>query len=210
MKSYTSQADLLYREAEEINLNQELSFPYNFYCEPIMQQQLLYNEAREMESAARNIRRQFREIASSENNKVSYTLLRKGIVSVKNGNCVFSVEQLSKVVDVVLGGSPYITFRPKSKTKNYIVVLFWASHPEDLNCEIQKKIDVVKREIAVDGYELRFLVESVLHRQIYYLVNNYECLYVQSDFAANLSTESLKELTTFQEMISKTKLSVKK
>ena len=54
MQSYTNQADLLYREAEEIDLNQELSFPYNFYCKPIMQQQFLYSEAREMENAARS------------------------------------------------------------------------------------------------------------------------------------------------------------
>ena len=210
MQSYTNQADLLYREAEEINFNQELSSPYNFYCEPIMQQQLLYSEAREMENAARNIRRQFQEIASSETSTPSYTLLRKGVVSVRNGSCMFSVEQLSKVVDAVLGGFPYITFRPKSKTQHYVVVLFWATHTEDVNCQVQKKINVVKREIAVDGYDLRFLVESVLHRQIYYLVKNYDCLCVQSDFAASLSTDSLKELTSCQEMISKTKLSVKK
>ena len=206
MQSYTNQADLLYREAEEIDFNPE-SFPF---FEPIMQQQLIYNEAREMENAARGIRRQFQEIASSGKPAPSYTMMRKGVVSVKNGSSMFSVDQLTKVVDATLGVTPNVIFRPKSKTKNYVVVLFWATHAEEVNCQAQKKIEVVKREIAVDGYELRFLVESILQRQIYYLVNNYECLRVQTDGANHLSTDSLQELTNVQEMIGKAKLSGKK
>ena len=86
------------------------------------------------------------------------------------------------------------------------MVLFWTTDTEDENCLLQQKVDLVKREIAVDGFELRFLVERVVIQQIYYLANNYECLKIQNDEGSQLSPESRKELTSFQQIIEKSKL----
>ena len=105
-----------------------------------------------------------------------------------------------------MGASPHLLFRPPSNTKNYLVLLFWATDMEDENCLLQQKVDVVKREITVDEFELRFVVERVVLQQIYYLVNNYECLKIQNDEGLQLSPESQKELTSFQQMIEKSKL----
>ena len=206
MQSYTSQADDLYQEAIEVELDQGFYTSFGFCSQPQMQQQMLSNEANQMEDKARRIRRRFREIALNGVTLARPTMLRKGIISVKNGKSLFSINQLTQAVDSFMGASPHILFRPPSNAKNYLVLLFWATDTEDENCLLQQKVDLVKREIAVDGFELRFVVERVVLQQIYYLVNNYECLKIRNDEGLQLSPESQKELTSFQQMIDKSKL----
>ena len=83
----------------------------------MMEQQQLLSQARKMESAARDIRTQMKEIAASGLTIPSSTLLKKAIISVKNGKVMFCIEQLSKVVNLLMGNLPHILFRPKSDTK---------------------------------------------------------------------------------------------
>ena len=54
-----------------------------------MQQQMLCNEARQMEDEAQRIGRRFCEIASNGVTLARPTMLRKGIMSVKNGKSLF-------------------------------------------------------------------------------------------------------------------------
>ena len=78
-------------------------------------------KAREMESAARDIRKKFQEIATSGLLISSSWLLRKEIISVKRGKVMFSMDQLVQVVDVIMGNLPHILFCPKSETKEYVI-----------------------------------------------------------------------------------------
>ena len=77
----------------------------------MMEQQLLSQE-REMESAAREFRTQMKQIATSGLIIPSSTLLKKAIISVKNGKVMFCIDQLSKVVNLLMGNLPHILFRP--------------------------------------------------------------------------------------------------
>ena len=50
------------------------------------------------------------------------------------------MDQLVQVVDVMMESLPYILFRPKSETKEYVVLLlFWSTNMDDAACEVQKK-----------------------------------------------------------------------
>ena len=137
----------------------------------MMKQQQLLSQAREMESAARDIQMQMKEIAASGLTIPSSTVLRKAIISVKNGKVIFYIEQLSKVVNLLMGNLPHILFRPKSDTKEYVILLFWSTNMDDSECEIQKKFEIIKQEIAVDHFQLRCVVDNVPFRD----VNFYTC-----------------------------------
>ena len=145
-----------------------------------------------MESAARDIRKKLQEIAASELPIPSSSLLRKAIISVKRGKVMFSMDQLVQVVDVMMGNLPYLLFRPKSETKEYVILLFWSTNMDDAACEVQKNVEIIKREIAVDQFQLRCVVENVpaARRQFFYLLNNYTFLKVQKDHICHLPTDN--------------------
>ena len=92
-----------------------------------------------MESAARDIRKKFQEIAASGLPIPTSSLLRKAIISVKRGKVMFSMNQLVQVVDVMMENLPYILFRPKSEIKENVILLFWSTNMDDAACEGQKK-----------------------------------------------------------------------
>ena len=64
METYTNQADELHRQANEIKHPVDYS-PYTSCYKTMMEQQQLLSQSREIESAARDIRTQFNEIAAS-------------------------------------------------------------------------------------------------------------------------------------------------
>ena len=82
--------------------------------------------------------KQFQDIATTSQPAV--ILLRKAVVSVKKDKKLFSPEQLTKVVALLMGSLPYILFRPKSETKDYVLLLFWATSQDDSNCALQKSV----------------------------------------------------------------------
>ena len=107
MESYTNQADELHRQANETKHPVDYP-PYTSCYEIMMEQQQLLLQAREMESAARDIQTQFKEITASGLKIPSSTLLKKAIISVKNGKIMFCIDQLSKVVNLLMGNLPHI------------------------------------------------------------------------------------------------------
>ena len=125
----------LYQEANEIEYPDYIP-PYTSCYESLLEFEEIITRAKEMESAARDIRKKFQEIATSRLPIPSSLLLRKAIISVKRGKVMFSMDQLVQVVDVIMGNLPYILFRPKSETKEYVVLLFWSTNMDDAVCEV--------------------------------------------------------------------------
>ena len=199
MESYTNQADELHPQANEIKHP-----PSHTSCyETMMEQQQLLSQAREMESVARDIRKQMKEIAASGLTIPSSTLLRKVIISVKNGKVMFCINQLSKVVNLLMGNLSHILFRPKSDTKEDVILLFWSTNMDDSECEIQKKFEIIKQKIAVDHFQLRCVVENIPspRRQFLYLLNNYVCLKAQSDEVYHLPPDNKEQLNNFLQLL---------
>ena len=202
METYTSQADDLYQEANEIEYPDYVP-PYTNCYESLLEFEEIITRAREMESAARDIRKKFQEIAASGLTIPTLSLLRKAIISVKRGKVMFSMDQLVQVVDVMMENLPYILFRPKSETKEYVVLLFWSTNMDDAACEVQKKMEIIKQEIAVDQFQLRCVVENVpaARRQFLYLLNNYIFLKVQKDDVCHLPPDNHEQLETFVKLL---------
>jgi len=92
-----------------------------------------------MATAAKDIRKQFQEIAESGLPVPNSTLLRKVVVSVKKEKLTFLSGQLKHAVKMVMGDLPYILFRPKSETKDYVILIFWSTSFDDIAYEIQQK-----------------------------------------------------------------------
>ena len=174
MQSYTNRADELYLEAENVQIPDFIP-PFTSCYETLYKQEELIERARTMEDSVRQIRHQFLTIADSGFPLPNSTLLRKAVVSVKKGKFIFSTEQLSRVVQMIMENKPYLLFRPKSDTKDYVILVFWSTNFDDKLCSIQENAEVIKKEVLADGYQLRFKVENIPlpRRFTLYMLNNY-------------------------------------
>ena len=202
MQSFTNKADELYLEAENVRLPDYIP-PFTSCYETLFQQEELIERARTMEDLARQIRQQFQAIADSGFPVPTSTLLRKAVVSVRKGKFMFSTEQLSRVVQMVMETKPYLLFRPKSNTKDYVILVFWATNFDDTCCNIQENAEAIKKEVLADGFQLRFKVENIPspRRFIFYMLNNYLTLAVQNDDDCHLPTIDHKQLETFLNLL---------
>ena len=198
MQSYTNRADELYLEAQNVQIPDYIP-PFTSCYETLYQQEELIERARAMEDSARQIRQQFQTIADSGFPLPTSTLLRKAVVSVKKGKFMFSTEQLSRVVQMIMENKPYLLFRPKSDTKDYIILVFWSTNFDDALCSIQENTEVIKQEVLADGYQLRFKVENIPspRRFTLYMLNNYITLAVQNDDDCHLPPVDHKPLESF-------------
>ena len=73
---------------------------------------------------------------------------------------MLSPEYLSRVVQMYMESMPYLLFRSKAE-KDYVILIFCPTSIDDTECEIQKRAEVIKQEVAVNGYQLRFKVETI-------------------------------------------------
>ena len=217
----TSQSDELSKQSEEMELSGYYHPPSGNFYRVLLSQQDYVLKVQEMENNARTIRSRFQEIANlslqtptssllkkseivnSSPQIPASPLLRKAVVSVRKEEISFSVDQLEEVVDLIMKKFPYILFKPKAKSKDYVVVLFWASSNNAQDCCIQSEVAVVQIEIAVDQYDLRFAVENVCNpkSQFFYLLNNFNCAKVQNDDIYKVNSEEHEQLQMFVEMI---------
>ena len=198
MQSFTNKADELYLEAENVKLPDYIPLFTSCY-ETLYQQEELIERARTMEGLARQIRQQFQAIADSGFPVPTSTLLRKAVVSVKKGKFMFSTEQLSRVVQMVMETKPYLLIRPKSDTKGYVILVFWATNYDDTRCNIQENAEAIKKEVLAYGFQLRFRVENIPspRRFVFYMLNNYLTLAVQNNDDCHLPTIDHKQLESF-------------
>ena len=126
-------------------------------------------------------------------------LLRKALVSVKKGKCMFSIKQLLRVVRMIMDNKSYLLFRPKSDTKDYVILVFWSTNFDDTLCSIQENTEVIKKEVLADGYQLWFKVENIPSPRIFslYMLNNYITFAVQNDNEYHLPPVDHKQLESF-------------
>jgi len=202
MQSYTSQTDQLYCEAALIKFS-DFAPSYSNFCKRLGEQENIIHQAREMETATRDIRKLFQEIAESGFPVPNSTLLHKAVVSVKKGKPMFSSEQLKHATKMVMGDLPYILFRPKLETKDYVILLFWSTSFDDTACEIQQKTEIIKQEVTVDSYQLRFKVENISspRRCVLYLLNNFNILNIQNDNVHHLPPQDHQQLVEFLNLL---------
>ena len=57
---------------------------------------------------------------------------------------------------------PYIAFKSPKGLLPYVTVLFWVKEENDENCDVMKQVETMRREVAVDGLQIKFDVDAVL------------------------------------------------
>ena len=122
MQSYTSEADDLYRHAEEVKHPDYFFTNTNCY-KTLFEQEDLFSQARKMETTAREIR-QLQVIADSGFSILTLTLHRKAVVLVKKSKLMFLSEELSCLVQMHLESMPYLLLRSKAE-EDYFIFIFW-------------------------------------------------------------------------------------
>ena len=201
MQSYTNRADELYLEAENVKLADYVS-PFTSCYKTLYQQEELIKRARTMEDSARQIRHQFQTIAGSGFPLPTSTMLRIAIVLVKKGKLMFSTEQLSCVVQMIMENKFYLLFRPKSDTKDYVILVFCSTNFDDTLSSIQKNAEVIKKEVLADGYQFQFKVENIPSQPRFtlYMLNNNVTLAVQNNNNCHLPPVDHKSFLSLLEV----------
>ena len=88
--------------------------------------------------------------------------MRKAIVTIRWGKVSFSSEQLLRSIKLLLKDVTYIAFKSPKGLLPYVTVLFWVKEKNDENCDVMQQIETMKREVAVDGLQIKFDVDAVL------------------------------------------------
>ena len=112
---------------------------------------------------------------------------------------MFTTEQLLRVVQMIIKNKPYLQFRPKSNTKDYVILVFWSTNFDDMHCSIQENAELIKKEVLANSYQLRFKVENIPSPRKFTLnvLNNYITLAVQNDDECHLPVVDHKQLEFF-------------
>ena len=94
---------------------------------------------------------------------------------------------------------PCLLFRPKSDTKDYVILVFWSTSFDDSACSIQQNAEVIKQEVLADGYQLRLKAENIPSPRRFTLcmLNNFITLAVQNDDECQLPPQDHKQLESF-------------
>ena len=94
---------------------------------------------------------------------------------------------------------PYLLFRPKSDTKDCVILVLWFTNFDDALYSIQENAEVIKKKLLADVYQLRFKVENIPlpRRFTLYMLNNYTTLAIQNDQQWHLPPQNQKQLESF-------------
>ena len=154
-------ADQFEKQAEEIVPVD--AQPYTSCYEALHENQNLLERARSMQAMARGIREKFAHIVSSGFGIPSECPnMRKAIVTIRKGKVSFSSEQLLRSIKLLLDDVPYIAFKSPKGLLPYVTALFWVKEENDENCDVMKQVETMRREVAVDGLQIKFDVDAVL------------------------------------------------
>ena len=116
-----------------------------------------------MQMMARAIREKFADIVSSRFCIPSECPnMRKAIVTIRKGKVSFFSEQLLRSIKLLLEDVSYIAFKSPKCLLPYVTVLFWVKEENDENCDVMKQVETMRREVAVDGLQIKFDVDPVL------------------------------------------------
>jgi len=82
-------------------------------------------------------------------------------------------------------------------------LVFWATSTDESLWEIQKRVEIVKQEIAVDNFQLRFIMEMIpaARRFMSYMINNFVTMTIQSDEVYHLPPYEHKEFAASRKLM---------
>ena len=166
-ETHTSIADDYEEKAQNIDIF--TTHPHSSCYDGLMEQTELLRRARKHQEEARKIRRIFLDI-DKEGKSITTDgeMLRKGVLTVSRGKALFSTDQLIQVCIHMFEGLPFVAFKGPTDARPYVVVVFSADCQYDDVCELKTRLEIFKKETAVDNFLIRFKVESIYSPEKYF------------------------------------------
>ena len=95
-------------------------------------------------------------------------MLRKGVLTVSRGKALFSTDQLLQVCEHMFEDLPFVAFKGPTDARPYVVAIFSANCQYGDVCEVKTRLEIFKKEAAVENFLIRFKVESIFSPEKYF------------------------------------------
>ena len=166
-ETHTSIADEYEERAENVDVT--TNHPYSSCYDGMLEQSELLGRARKHQEEARKIRKIFKDIAKEGNSIPSDDeILRKGVLTVSRGKALFSTDQLIQVCEHMFEELPFVAFKGPADARPYAVVVFSPNCQYVDVCKVKTRLEIFKKEVAVDNFLIRFKVESIFTPEKYF------------------------------------------
>ena len=158
----TSIADEYEERAKNIDVT--MNHPYYSCYDGMLEQSKLLGRARKHQEEARKIRKIFLNI-DKEGKSIPAVdeTLRKGVLTVSRGKALFSTDQLIQVCEHMFEDLPFVAFKGPTDAHPYVVVIFSANCQYGDVCEVKTRLEIFKKEAAVENFLIRFKVDLSFH-----------------------------------------------
>ena len=158
-KTHTAIADEYEKRAENL---------YSSCYDRMSEQTKLLGRARKHQEA-RKIQKIFKDITKEGNSIPSDSeMLRKGMLTVSRGKALFSINQFIQVCEHMFDELPFVAFKGPADAHPYVVVIFSPNCQYGDACEVKTRLEIFKKEVAVDNFLIRFKVESIFTPEKYF------------------------------------------
>ena len=166
-ETHTSIADEHEERAKNIDVT--TNYPYSSCYDGMLEQSMLLGRARKHQEEARKIRKIFLDIdKEGKSIPADGEMLRKGVLTVSRGKALFSTYQLIQVCEHMFEDLPFVAFKGPTDARLYVVVIFSANGQYGDVCEVKTRLEIFKKEVAVDNFLIRFKVESIFSPEKYF------------------------------------------
>ena len=143
--------------------------PHSSCYDGLLEQSKLLRCARKHQEQARKIHKIFLDIDKEGKSILSDgEMLRKGVLTVSRGKALFSTDQLLHVCEHMFEGLPFVAFKGPADACPYVVVIFSANCQYGGVCEVKTRLEIFKKEAAVENFLIRFKIESIFSPEKYF------------------------------------------
>ena len=166
-ETHTSIADEYEERAKEVDVT--TIYPYSSCYDGLMEQTELLGRARKHQEEARKIRKIFLDIdKEGKSIPADGEMLRKGVLTVSKGKTLFSTNQLIQVCEHMFEGLPFVAFKGPTDARPYVVIIFSADCQYGDVCEVKTRLEIFKKEAAVENFLIRFKEEAIFSPEKYF------------------------------------------
>ena len=192
-ETYTSVADEYEERAED---------PYSSCYDGMLKQMELLGRARKHQEEARKIQKIFNGIAEEGNSVPSDDeMLKKGVLIVSRGKALFSTDQLVQVCEHMFEELPFVAFKGSADACPYVVVIFSPNCQYGDVCKVKSRLEIFKKEAAVDNFLIRFKMESIFLPEKYFQhLQDRSSIFIIRNENCGISKELAALVKTLKEM----------
>ena len=109
------------------------------------------------------------DIAKERNSTLSDDgMSRKGVLTVSREKALFSTDQLVLVCVHMFDKLAFVLFKGLADASPYVIIIFSSNCQYGDVCELKTRVEIFKKEAAVDDFLMRFKVECIFTPEKYF------------------------------------------